>query len=84
MKIPRKFKYVISDDLVPILFPEGIRHDKFRSIFPKIVSAGFCTISGENNDILVDCWGESVSLKVKSQQGDNAIIEMMLKQLSSV
>jgi hypothetical protein len=61
----------------PILFPEMVTHsDIARSItgcFPgfEVVSAGFCSRYG-------DVYGESVSLKVKSDQADSIIIKKML------
>lgn len=68
-------KYVVIESHgveSPIIFPEWIKHDEVLKGHEKVVSAGFCSFSvGENGDgstnPSVDCWGRSVSLKVKSR-----------------
>ena len=65
----------------PILFPEHVSHnDVAFSIlerFPgyKVLSAGFCSIGQYG----VNCWGESISLKVKSDPNDFKYVQMMIK-----
>lgn len=62
----KKLKYVRVKELNQfIIFPETIGHDTFINLEP--ISAGFCTIG--SSDIV--CWGESVSLKLKSLVDDS-------------
>lgn len=74
-----KAKYIINDDLIPVVFSEvGPSHaDVARALFPRseIVGAGFCYI--ENNRYV--CYGESVSLRVKSRDDvDSKILNRRL------
>jgi len=74
-----KSKYIIVDSLapeLPIVFTELLTHsDVARSIGGKVHGAGFCHI--ENNRYV--CYGESVSLKVKSRgEADSKILNNLL------
>jgi len=74
-----KSKYIIVDSLapeLPVVFTELFTHsDIARSIGGKVHSAGFCYI--ENNRYV--CYGESVSLKVKSRgEIDSKILNNLL------
>jgi hypothetical protein len=74
-----KCKYIIIDLAVsntPILFSEILTHaDVARSMGGKVKSAGFCYIQ---NDQYV-CYGESVSLQVKSGGAeDSKILNLLL------
>lgn len=74
-------KYIIVDEVgieVPIIFSELQKHSNVAGM-KKVISAGFCyfrsdTVLGndsngsEDQDVLaVSCWGESVSLRLKSR-----------------
>ena len=63
-----RLKYVRTDDDVIIIFPEYISHDQFKWSHPK--SAGFISMSanrcGCDSEIEIKCFGESISLKLKS------------------
>ena len=78
-----KIKYVIIDYCLPILFSEGHQHAKFANI-GKATSAGFCSFYNEEDGSEdagwhVSCWGESISLKIKSEpENDAAIIKRLL------
>jgi hypothetical protein len=50
-----------------IIFPTSIEHSDFKKFEP--ISAGFCYI-GDNK---VNCFGESYSLKLKSDPEDSKI-----------
>ena len=50
-----------------IIFPDDIMHSEFRGMNP--ISAGFCHIKNE----LVSCFGESISLDLKSMPDDSEI-----------
>lgn len=52
-----------------IIFPEVILHKDFKDF--DIVSAGFCIIDATNRK--VECFGESISLGLKSKVEDTDI-----------
>ena len=59
-------------------------HSDIKRAFPNltVVSAGFCSIDSVNPDYvdrpLVEVWGESVSLGVKSRPEDSEILSRNL------
>lgn len=58
-----KMKYVkVGDYNSIIIFPMIIQHDVFKYLNP--ITAGFCYIS----ETKVECFGESVSLRLKSNE----------------
>lgn len=70
-------KYIIieiQEMEVPILFPEFVQHESIwnRMDRPKVVSAGFCTST-------FDCYGESISLCIKSRKDDSLIIKNFMR-----
>jgi len=66
----KKHKYVRLEKYNSIIvFPEFIEHSRFKFLDP--VSAGFCFIDTEKQE--VDCYGESVSLGLKSMEDDSKI-----------
>jgi len=63
-----KLKYVRLERFDEIIiFPTVLAHSTFKHLNP--ISAGFCYI--ENNK--VSCFGESISLDIKSKEGDTQI-----------
>ena len=50
-----------------IIFPEIIQHSDFISMKP--ISAGFCYVHSDK----VVCFGESISLRLKSKEDDTLI-----------
>jgi hypothetical protein len=75
-----KAKYIIHTDWIPIVFPETINHaDMARNMGWKkedIIGAGFFYL-GE--DYSYTCYGESVSLRVKSRgEEDEKILNRYL------
>jgi hypothetical protein len=69
-----KAKYIINDDQIPVIFSEvGPSHaDVARALFSrsKIIGAGFCYIQ-DNRYV---CYGESISLRVKSRDEEDSKI----------
>lgn len=64
----KKHKYVRLkrfDEI--IIFPEIIEHSNFKNF--EVISAGFCYV--EKDQVL--CFGESISLKLKSKEEDTSI-----------
>ena len=69
-----KQKYVrLKDYKEIIVFPDTIQHNEFKNWNP--ISAGFCYI--EDNGT-VKCFGESVSLDLKSLPEDSEILRKQL------
>jgi len=63
-----KLKYVRTKEYNSIIiFPTLINHSEFKNL--DIISAGFCYV----NTTTVECFGESVSLKLKSLPEDSEI-----------
>jgi hypothetical protein len=63
-----KQKYVrLKDYDSIIIFPEVIQHREFKHM--DVVSAGFCYVDPDS----VKCFGESVSLGLKSKPEDSEI-----------
>ena len=60
-------KYVRIGKYEFIIFPITLSHDQFLKFRP--TSAGFCYINGNK----VDCYGESFSLKLKSDPEDSIL-----------
>jgi hypothetical protein len=71
-------KYVIFDEVFPILFDDPLIHSTVAQSYQgEATSAGFCTIT--NDKVFV--WGSSTSLNgLKSQGDDSQIIEAMLNR----
>lgn len=65
MDTKQKYVRIGKDEF--IIFPMFINHDAFYNFHP--TSAGFCYIYGNK----VDCYGESVSLKLKSLPEDSML-----------
>lgn len=69
-----KAKYIIIDGMTPIVFPETLSHaDVKRAISPggTVTGAGFVNISSTGS---YSCYGDSYSLKVKSNLDKDSII----------
>jgi hypothetical protein len=52
-----------------VIFPEVIQHKKFKSF--DVESAGFCYVNGDKKT--VECFGESVSLGLKSNPEEDSL-----------
>lgn len=81
-KFKEKMKYIIfnrSGLEVPLIFPTTVNHieiaQRIGMVF-KVVSAGQCSVG---NDGKIYCWGESISLKVKSREEDTEIINRIME-----
>jgi hypothetical protein len=74
-------KYVIFGEIYPgepsqyksfVIFPKWIEHSTIKADWEPI-SAGFCTISQDKDfQTVISCFGESVSLKLKSNPEKDA------------
>lgn len=72
-----KLKY-IKNHYGFVIFGETIQHKDIR--IPEIESAGFCYLSSEGGMVRAICYGESISLGLKSKETDS---EEMTKFLNS-
>ena len=78
-----KMKYLILDDgyETPILFPEYKKHDDMSRKLGKAISAGFVSFGPRpEGEVGATCYGESVSLKIKSRPEDSGLISRLLKE----
>lgn len=69
-----KAKYIICEGDTPVVFPEILQHaDVARNLFGqrKISGAGFVYVNSQGS---YSCYGESVSLKVKSRNEEDSKI----------
>jgi len=73
-------KYILTDEDDYVVFTPMIDHSQMAtSLRGNVVGAGFCYISSttdEDGNLCPDvkCYGESISLNVKSRNHDGAII----------
>jgi hypothetical protein len=79
-----ELKYVMNNYLgveSPVVFPPMIKHtDRVDVTFGQPFSAGFCVIK----DSKVECYGESISLNLKSRPEDSLILtEVFFDRFSS-
>jgi hypothetical protein len=69
-------KYIIVDTGLPtaFIFPETVTHaDVARAVAPgrPVLGAGFVSVSDDGE---YSCWGESISLKIKSREAEDTRI----------
>lgn len=76
-------KYVLFNNEDYVIIPESQSHDQFKHFNP--ISAGFCKMETYRNEwddikIKVYCYGESISLGIKSRgKVDEEIIAMRFR-----
>ena len=73
----KKIKYIRTKDNAIIVFSEVRQHVEFIDFEP--ISAGFITFFvNENNDVDCKCYGNSISLDLKSDEKDTALAQIQL------
>lgn len=86
-----KMKYIILKENgleVPYIFPEVSAHNRIaskltRDDLSKVYSAGFCTVSYDNNcEQHWSCFGKSTLLNIPSLPNDNLILDRMFSMNS--
>jgi hypothetical protein len=68
-------KYVVIDGFlgeIALIFPNHQNHGTFVTAANKVVAAGFCKIYCDGGEAKVSCFGESVSLGIKSRGEQDA------------
>jgi hypothetical protein len=68
-----KMKYIVVDMNIPepFVFSETVTHaDVARAVGGTVLGAGFCQIAGDQ----FHCYGESISLRVKSRGDEDSNI----------
>lgn len=73
----RKGKYIICKRGA-ILFSEAMSHADFKHFDP--VSAGFFSVYATSAGIEVACYGSSVSLGLKAEEGDEGYVRFAIGQ----
>jgi hypothetical protein len=81
---PRELKYVIFRTERAVLLSPTLSHNDVVGPNVSVSSAGLCRLSwdSEAKKIRVSAYGESVTLKVTSAEGDAEILEATVNQLS--
>lgn len=67
-----RVKYVITKDKEIIVFSELFNHSDFRSNNP--ISAGFISFGVKDGNPTCSCYGESISLGLKSNPEEDTMI----------
>lgn len=78
-----KLKYIMYDDETFVIFPVNFSHSDMVDRYKKVSSAGFAYLIPHQEEKKLStvltykarCFGESVSLKVKSKEADSQIME---------
>lgn len=75
-----KFKYVIINNLAPVIFLEALSHKDFKSV-GKITSAGYVNFNiSDCAGIKVSTYGESIGLDIKPRPEDAGLIQLFLQK----
>ena len=77
---PRKFKYVIVDDIKPRICSLADQHSDMVGYGEKATSAGFARLQFGDDKFSVDCFGDSLSLNLKSDPEDHFILERLFSE----
>jgi len=82
-----KLKYVVYDECYPVIFGEYANHSDVSLKYKKPTSAGFVSLHEEDAPegspfcqvriLTASCYGESISLGVKSHPNDARLIERL-------
>lgn len=72
-----KVKYIRTKENRIIVFSDLQQHSEFKMFEP--ISAGFISFGiGEDRNPSCSCYGESVSLKLKSMEDDSALAKRQI------
>lgn len=73
-------KYIILNDGMnsPILFPTFLDHSDIAANRP-VISAGYCNISFDGDDVEVSVYGDSFSMEIGTREEDAKHIRRMIK-----
>lgn len=72
-----KAKYIKTSDDRIIIFPASMNHTDFRMFDP--VSAGFVSFGvGKDGNPDCTCYGESIGLRLKSDDRDSALAKVQI------
>jgi hypothetical protein len=72
-----RVKYIRTEDNQIIIFSELQNHSDFKIFNP--ISAGFISIGiGKDRNPDCTCYGESVTLKLKSIEGDSELAKIQI------
>lgn len=72
-----KVKYIRTSDNKIVVFGEWFQHSEFKDLKP--ISAGFISFGvGEDRNPSCICYGESVSLNLKSMEDDSLLAKRQI------
>lgn len=72
-----KVKYIRTQDNRIIVFSDRQQHSEFKMFNP--ISAGFISFgTGDDRNPDCSCYGESISLKLKSMEDDSALAKRQI------
>jgi hypothetical protein len=71
-------KYIIFDEIFPVIFNEAIAHRDMLVSSMKPTSAGFVSIMSIEGSIYAKASGESISLNLSSKKKDSELITRTL------
>jgi hypothetical protein len=67
-----KQKYIITSDKKIIVFTELLQHSEFKRFNP--ISAGFISFGVNKGNPTCSCYGESISLGIKSNPEEDTLL----------
>lgn len=67
-----QIKYVMFDDIFPVIFTEAMGHDEVKWKGKTPTSAGFCSIN--TYDRVVTAYGKSISLNMTPHPDDDIFL----------
>jgi hypothetical protein len=71
-------KYIVFDNIFPVIFNEAIAHKDIKVFGMQPTSAGFVGISSNHGDLTAIASGESISLNLSSNKKDSELITRTL------
>lgn len=72
-----KIKYIRTKDNTIIVFSDRLQHNDFKHFNP--ISAGFISFGiGEDRNCNCSCYGESISLGLKSMEDDSLLAKYQI------
>jgi len=72
-----KQKYIVTEDEIIVVFPEILLHSDFKHLKP--ISAGFISFGiNQHGNPTCSCYGESISLRLKSREKDTILAKWQL------
>lgn len=83
-----RIKYVMVDEIYPVLFLEALGHREFKEVKNAVnkgaTSAGFCSAClGANGEVKVSIYGDSRTLGMSPKPLDGLVIKRFIERVLS-